>query len=108
MEIQLLLGLALLVVVAYFLLSNKSAAKVTDTPTPAETEPVILNAEPVVEQSVPVVETAPVKKPRKPRAAKVEVASVKATAVKSVTKKAAPKKETAKKPAARTVKSKKV
>jgi hypothetical protein len=115
MEIQLLIGLAVIGIIAYLLLSKRKSAEV------AVVEPTVqLPVETVVETVVavdpvavaldlePAALATPAKKPRKPRAPKVEVAPAKVKAVKSVAKKAAPKKETAKKPAARTVKSKKV
>jgi uncharacterized membrane protein len=116
MEIQLLIGLAVIGIIAYLLLSKRKPAEVA-VELPVLESTVQPPVETVVEASVavnpvavaldlePAALATPVKKPRKPRAAKVEVAPVK---VKSVVKKAAPKKEAAKKPAVRTVKSKKV
>jgi hypothetical protein len=118
MEIQLLLGLTVVGVIAYLLLIKRKSSEVEVPVVDAIIQPPV---ETVVKPSIvldPVVAVAldlesaalatPVKKPRKPRTKKVEVAPAKTTAITSVVKKAAPKKETAKKPAARTVKSKKV
>jgi hypothetical protein len=119
MEIQLLIGLAVIGIIAYLLLSKRKPAEVA-VELPVLESTVQPPVETVVEASVavnpvavaldlePAALATPVKKPRKPRAAKVEVTSAKTKAVKSVVKKAAPKKEAAKKPAVRTVKSKKV
>ena len=92
---EIIIGLVVLVALGFFVFRTKKVEVVDAVPYKVETP-------------APVVEEAPAKKPRKPRAPKVEVAPAKVKAVKSVAKKAAPKKETAKKPAARTVKSKKV
>ena len=104
MEIQLILGLLFLAVIAYLVFGKKPAAAVKVTTT--ETEPVILNQLPV-EQSVSVVEETPVKKPRKPRAVKTIVPAVKTVKAKSpsTVKSKATVKTTAKKT---TAKSKKV
>jgi hypothetical protein len=128
MEIQLVIGLAVIGIIAYLLLTKRKTESTQSTEVAVEL-PVLQTAvepkvEPIVETVVetvvavnpvavaldlePAVLETPAKKPRKPRAAKVEVTSAKTKAVKSVAKKAAPKKEAAKKPAARTVKSKKV
>jgi ribonuclease E len=94
MEIQLILCLAVFVVIGYLLfVTTKATTKVTVESTPAEAEPVILNADPVVEE-------APAKKPRKPRAAKTAAPAAKAkspsAAKPKTTAKTAAKKTTAK------------
>jgi len=118
MEIQLLLGLMAIGVIAYLLLSKRKPAEVavtlpvveTAVQPPVETvvETVVavnpvavaLDLEPAAVEAPMAIET-PAKKTRKPRAPKSTPTE------KPAVKKAAPKKETAKKPAARTVKSKK-
>jgi hypothetical protein len=111
MEIQLLIGLAVIGIIAYLLLSKRKPAEVTVVePTvqpPVETV-VAVDPVAVVLDLEPAALATPAKKPRKPRTPKVEATPAKVKAVKSVAKKAAPKKEAAKKPAARTAKSKKV
>jgi hypothetical protein len=101
MEIQLILCLAVVVVIGYLLfVTTKATNKVAVKVTPAEAEPVILNADPVAEE-------APAKKPRKPRAAKTAAPAAKVVKAKSPS--AAKPKTTAKTAAKKTTaKSKKV
>jgi len=77
MEIQLILCLAVVVVIGYLLfVTTKATNKVAVEPTPAEADPVILNADTVVEE-------APAKKTRKPRAAKTVAPAAKVVKAKS-------------------------
>jgi hypothetical protein len=75
MEIQLILCLAVVVVIGYLLfVTTKATNKVAVEPTPAEADPVVLNADTVVEE-------APAKKTRKPRAAKTVAPAAKVAKV---------------------------
>lgn len=89
MEIQLILGIVLLAVIAYFLFSKKKdsseAGVVTEqAPTPVETP--VVEVAPVVETTLVVEE--PAKKARKPAAKKTadKKPAVKKTAAKKTTK----------------------
>jgi len=119
-KMEYIIGIAVIVILGYlaFRMSKSSvdsssvdAATPTLAPVVEAPAPVVVEAPTPVVEAAPVAVEAPAKKPRKPRAPKVEQAPVKAVKAKAPvakTTKAAVVKAPAKKPAARTAaKSKK-